>query len=79
MSQYNCVFSWGERNYPGYFNPAASTEMYGPYYYRYYSGTGNYLVISTADNHVYVLGSSFGSGLLDVGSVASFLDIAGCR
>jgi hypothetical protein len=45
--------------------------------YRYYPRTGNYVATSSADDHVWVLGPSFG-GLLDVGPKAQFMTLAGC-
>lgn len=76
----DCIFNWAERTYQPYFSPPVATSAtYAPYYYRYYSGTGNYLATSSADNHLWVLGPSFGNGLLDVGPVTSFLGLAGCQ
>ena len=78
-NQYDCIFNWAETNFPQYFSPANSTTAnYAPYQYRYYAGTGNYLAISSADMNVWVLGPSFGSSLLNVGTVTNFLTAAGC-
>lgn len=76
----DCLFSWAERNYAQYFSPAGATDgILAPYTYRYYSGTGNYLAVSSADNHIWVLGTVFG-GLLDVGAVSGFLGpTTGCQ
>ena len=79
ISVADCLFNWAERTYPNLFAPAgAVSATYAPYYYRYYSGTANYLATSSADNHVWVLGPASGNALLDVGPVASFLTPAGC-
>jgi hypothetical protein len=78
-SQFDCIFGWAERNYSMYFKPAAISTTTGSYYYRYYSGTGNYLAISSTDNHVWVQGPSFGNSAVDVGSVTSFLGTSGCH
>ena len=79
VSQSDCLFNWAERTYPEYFSPAgAASATYAPYYYRYYSGTGNYLATSAADNDIWVLGPSWGNNLLDVGPGAGLLTIAGC-
>lgn len=76
----NCLFNWAEKNYAQYFQPASATSAtYAPYYYRYYSGTGNYLAVSSADKHVWVLGPGFGNSLLDVGAVTNFLGASGCQ
>lgn len=78
-NQYDCIFNWAETNFPQYFSPAnSSTANYAPYQYRYYAGTGNYMAISSADMNVWVLGPSFGSSLLNVGTVTNFLTAAGC-
>jgi len=75
----DCIFNWAERVYPEYFSPARTASVTsGPYYYRYYAGTGNYLATSSADNHIWVLGLSFGNSLLDVGLMTGFLATAGC-
>jgi len=76
---HDCLFSWAERTYPQFFSPAgAASVTYAPYYYRYYSGTGNYLATSSADNHVWVLGPISEDSLLDVGLITNLLTRAGC-
>lgn len=75
----DCLFNWAERTVPQYFAPAgAASTTLTPYYYRYYTGTKNYLATSSADNHIWVLGSAFGSSPLDVGPISVFLTTAGC-
>lgn len=75
----DCLFNWAERTYAQFFAPAGVTsQTSAPYYYRYYSGTANYLATSSANNHIWVLGPSFGNGPLDVGSITSYLTAAGC-
>lgn len=72
----DCFFNWAERNYPSLLFPAnAISQTLNPYYYRYYSGSNAYLGISSADNHVYYLGSA---GLLDVGPQQAWLGTSGC-
>ena len=81
ISQSDCLFSWAERAFPQFFAPArsASAMLTGtPYYYRYYSGTGNYLATNSADSHVYALGVSTGGNLLNLGPMTTFLSEAGC-
>lgn len=74
-----CLFNWAEQTYPQFFAPAGSLSAdYGPYHYRYYAATRNYLATSSTDNHVYVLGSAFGNTPADVGSAAGFLAQSGC-
>ena len=78
-SRSDCLFNWAEQHYAQYFSPAAISATYTPYYYRYYSGTGNYLAVSSADNNVYVQGASFGNVPVAVGSTTSFLGPSGCQ
>lgn len=80
LSRNDCFFNWAEKTYPQFFSPVGPMDAtYVAYTYRAYSSTGNYLAVSSADNNVYVLGSSFGSGILKVGPVTSFLGASGCQ
>ena len=80
VSQSDCLFNWAEKIYSQYFSPRGATSAtYAPYYYRYYSGTGNYLATSSADNQIYVLGPSFGNSPVSVGPVSSFLGVSACQ
>lgn len=79
QSQPDCLFNWAEQNFAQFFSPAATSKVYTPYYYRYYSDTGNYLAASSTDNHLWVLGPSFGSAPLDVGAITSLLGVSGCQ
>jgi len=75
----DCLFSWAERTYPQFFSPAGGiSASYAQYYYRFYSGTGNYLATSSANDHVYVLAPDYGTVPIDVGTAADFLASAGC-
>lgn len=80
VSRSDCLFNWAEKAYAQFFSPAGALSQTNapPYFYRYYSGTGNYLGISSADNKVYVLGPSWGNKLQQVGLVTSFLPLSGC-
>lgn len=79
-SRTDCLFNWAERTYPQYFAPAVPTDAtLATYTYRYYSGTKNYLAVSSTDNNVYVLGPVSGNTLVQVGPVASFLGVSGCQ
>jgi outer membrane lipase/esterase len=72
----DCLFNWAERNFPLLFSPAgASSNTLSPFYYRFYSATNAYLGTSSADNHVYYLGSA---GFLDAGLLTIWLQTAGC-
>jgi len=75
----DCIFNWAERNYADIFPPpGSSSATYLPYYYRYYSGKGNFLATSSADNHIWVLGPLFGASPIDVAPISSLLGVAGC-
>ncbi|MBB1489014.1 hypothetical protein [Oceanospirillum sediminis] len=69
------IFNWAEGEYSSFFAPGGqATASDDPWTYRYYSATGTYLGINTADE-VYVMGGSFGSAPVKVGSVSEFLAI----
>jgi hypothetical protein len=70
-----CLFNWAEQNYAGLFAPASTTQSLAPYTFRFYSATGVYLGISSADNHVYYM---LGGALHDVGDKAQWFATAGC-
>lgn len=75
----DCLFNWAEKTYPTLFAPGGvPSSTASPYYYRYYSSTKNYLAVSSADNHIWVLGPISGNVPLDVAPVANFLATAGC-
>lgn len=80
ISQSDCLFNWAEKIFPQYFSPAGAKSLtLPPYYFRYYSNTGDYLAVSSADNNIYVLGTSFNDELVDVGPETFFLDASGCH
>lgn len=73
----DCLFSWAERNHAGLFAPAgAVSATSGPYYYRFYPGTGFYLGVSTADANVYYL---TGGRLFNAGPLSAWRVTAGCN
>jgi hypothetical protein len=75
----DCVFGWAERSFGQYFSPAvAASAKAAPFTYRYYAGTGNYLVFSSTDSHIWVLGPSFGNSLIDVGQITNLFGASGC-
>jgi hypothetical protein len=74
-----CFFNWAERSFPQYFAPAAASATATPYFYRYYSGTGNYLATNSADWHVWALGKDTAGNLLDLGMLSNFTGTAGCQ
>jgi len=58
--------------------PGATSATSAPYYYRYYSGTGNFLAASENDNHLWALGKVTGGKLVDLGPTATSLAASGC-
>jgi hypothetical protein len=64
------LMDWAEHAYAQFFPDHQSDQSSGPYVYRYYPATGNYLGV--ADGQIYVLGPISASQLLRVGSVADY-------
>ena len=77
VSRFDCISNWAERSYPQLFSPAATSMSDAPYTFRYYSNTGNFLAVSSADNNLFVLGPSFGK-LVVIGPLTSLLSETGC-
>lgn len=74
----NCLFNWGEDNYPTLLSPSRSISITAePYYYRHYAKTNVYIGISTIDNHLYFLDSA--GDLADIGLAATWSTESGCR
>ena len=74
----NCLFDWAGRSFPQFFSPrGAASGLFESYYYRFYSGAGNYLATSPTGRLV-VIGASTSNQLLDVGPVTDFQAVAGC-
>jgi hypothetical protein len=79
-SAVDCLLNWGERQYASLLWPApASSQTYGPYYYRYYAGTNSYVGVSSANDHLYYQGRDSNGQLLDLGTAASWKQTAGCQ
>ncbi len=75
----DCLFIWAENSFPQFFAPAGpASHTSTPYYFRYYSGTGNYLATNSIDNHLWALGVATGGNLADLGPLTSFVTAAGC-
>lgn len=76
----DCVFNWGEHHYPELLNPApASSQTLAPYYYRHYAGTNSYVGISSQDDRLRYMGSASNNQMLDLGSMATWKQTAGCQ
>jgi hypothetical protein len=73
----NCLFNWGENEFPNLLSPhsTGTLESY-PYTYRYYTNTDSYLGYSSLNDHLYYLGRN--GKLLDVGHVNEWLKQADC-
>ncbi len=72
LADSNALFNFAEERYPQYFSPAGqeSFELQG-YTVRYYPDTNTY--VGTADENVYVHGSQFGVGIIEVGVITDFI------
>lgn len=71
----DCLFDWAETRYSTILTPGGgSAQVDGPYYYRAYAD-GTYLGVG--QGRVWLLASGQ-SGLSDAGSVAEWLETAGC-
>lgn len=78
-AQTDCVLDWVERQYAPLLQPQrATTAVAAPYTYRHYAGTQTYLGASAADGHLYYAGPASGGAAFDVGSMADWLERAGC-
>lgn len=64
------LMAWAEANYVDYFRGTPTDGTYGPYDYRYYPATGNYIGLDV--DKVYVLGPITDNELMFVGTLASF-------
>lgn len=77
-SQADCLFTWAERTLGEHFYPPTTSATVSPYYYRHYSGTGNYLGLSITSGHLLLLGPRYGPPPVDLGAMSGFLADAGC-
>ena len=66
----SALFNWAETAYPKFFPTRAETKISGPYEYRYYPESGNY--VGVAGDDVFVLGPISAQKLLRVGSREEF-------
>lgn len=79
VASQDCLFNWAERTYPQLFAPATVVSAnYEQYYYRYYSGTGNYLAASSADNYIWLLGPISGNAMFKFAPISNYLASTGC-
>jgi hypothetical protein len=80
------LMNLAEQTYPNFFPSGAVEGTYGPFMFRYYPSTGNYLgVVVAADatyamDGIYVVGPAFGNSLSNpsfVGQVTAYVDTSG--
>jgi len=71
----DCLFKWAEKNYPSYFSPATTSQTANPYYYRYYTATKTYLVVSSTDSHFYFAAAN---AVQDLGLASTWYSTASC-
>ena len=65
------LMNFGEQMYPALFPGHPNTQVFGPFLYRFYAESGNYLAV--ANGHVYLTGTSFGAELRDMGLLSQFI------
>ena len=76
----DCVFNWGEHHYAELLTPATGrSQTLAPYYYRHYTGTNSYVGISSQDDRLRYMGSASNDQMLDLGSMATWKQSAGCQ
>jgi len=68
------IFNWAERLYPSLFPTAALSQTLGAYYARHYPQTQTY--VGAWNGKIYGLGPAFGPDIVELGSVANFLEAA---
>lgn len=72
----DCLFNWAQQAFPSALSPAtAVSQTTSPYRYRFYSSTGLYLGVSSADQKLYLLQQGV---LHDLGNVSTWLTQANC-
>jgi uncharacterized protein (DUF1800 family) len=64
------LMDWAQEAFPAFFPAHAADKIDGPYIYRYYPATGNYVGVAGTD--VYILGPVSEGYLLKVGTLGDF-------
>jgi hypothetical protein len=78
-AQADCVFSWGERNYPSLFMPAApQSRTEGNYYYRGYETSRSYLAITLDTQDLLYWDTRASSSPSVLGPLGNWLGISHC-
>lgn len=74
----DCLFNWGEDNYPSLLSPSRPvSQRSAPYYFRFYPGTNSYLGTSSVDQHLYYLPAS--RQLQDLGLAGTWAGLVACQ
>ena len=72
----DCLFNWAQGQFPTLLAPASAvSQTVSPYRFRFYSQTGVYLGVSSADENLYAV---LGGKLEKLGAVAPWLTQSGC-
>lgn len=75
----DCVFKWGERQFPTLFTaPPFMSSTFGDFLYRYYPGSSTYLAVTSTDQHLFFLDKKTTQGLVNLGPVSEWLSSASC-
>lgn len=76
ISNSDCLFNWGQQDYASLLSPPAASQVFPPYYYRYYTATNIYVGVSSADGHLYALSNG---QLFDEGQASAWYATSGCQ
>lgn len=80
LTQADCLFGWAAKTYPAYFSSASGqSQTLGAYYYQFWAGSNSILGIATDKQRVVYVGPLSGGGLTDLGDLATWLGMAGCK
>ena len=70
-----CLFNWAERTVPDLLPAGPSTNVVGPYQFRFYPSQGSYLGVSADQGRLLYINSS---GLTDLGTREGWYTQSGC-
>ena len=75
----DCVFKWGERQFPDLFTPAPFVSFtFDNFLYRFYPGSASYLAVTTTDQHLVYLNTRNNQGLVNLGLLTNWLTTSAC-
>lgn len=78
-SRTDCLFRWGERQFPQLLQPpGVQTAVHPPYVYRHYHGSGAYVGLAGAEPRLYYLDPASKGTPSDLGPAADWWATAGC-